>query len=171
MLAAAAWTAPSSASEEKSLTKDELVAIVAKLDALTLVTPAPVKMPPLVWTLCARAPSLKDKDHAELFKNPNAHYKVFVTTSGADAMKDDKAVFPTGTVILKQKLAKKDDTTPVLYTGMLKREKGFNAECGDWEFFLVSGDGKTITDRGKLKSCMDCHTLYPNSDYVTKKYK
>ena len=157
------------ASDEKSLTNDELVAMVAKLDVLTLVTPEAVKMPPLVWTFC-RAPGPNDVGHSDFPKNPDAHFKVFVTSAGAGAMKDVKAAFPIGTVILKQKLAKKDDGAPVLYTGMLKREKGFNATCGDWEFFLVSGDGKTVTDRGKIQSCMRCHVKYSGSDFVTKKY-
>ena len=39
---------------------------------------------------------------------------------------------PEGTVILKQKLLGDEYGEVLLYTGMLKREKDFNPECGDW---------------------------------------
>lgn len=74
------------------------------------------------------------------------------------------------TIILKQKLATPRSTTPELYTGMLKREKGFNPACGDWEFFTMSGDAQAVTARGRIESCMDCHKRYPQSDFVTKRY-
>ena len=157
------------AGDIKPATSDELIALVAKRNALTLVTPKPVKMPELIWTLCFRPPGPADKVHAD--HNPNGHYKVFVTDNGAAAMKNEKATFPVGAVIVKEKLMTKDAKDSLLFTGMLKREKNYNPDCGDWEFFLVSGDGKTVTERGMLKSCIVCHLDYSASDFVTKKYK
>ena len=80
------------------------------------------------------------------------------------------AVFPPGTVILKQKFRDAAVLEPLLYTGMLKREKGYNPACGDWEFFAVTGDGKSVTERGRVSSCMACHRRYSKSDFVTKEY-
>ncbi len=171
VMAVCVWAIHPAHAEEKTLTNEELLKLVNKLDALTLVTPEPLKMAFYVSRLCKR-PSPKEYDHAELMKDkPDAQYKVFVTTSGADAMKEPKAVFPAGTVILKQKFASKDAARPELYTGMLKREKGFSSECGDWEFFTVDGAGKTVSDRGKTASCIACHKLYSDTDFITKKYK
>lgn len=170
VLAICALSLVSARAEEKSLTSEELLTIVNKLDAMTLVTPDRLKMATHVRLLC-RPPTPKDYDHSELMPDkPDAHYKVFVTKDGAAAMNDPKGVFPVGAVIYKQKFVKKDATETELFTGMLKREKGFNPDCGDWEFFIVDGAGKKISERGKTQSCMDCHKLYPESDFVTKKY-
>jgi hypothetical protein len=54
---------------------------------------------------------------------------------------------------------------------MIKREKGYNPECGDWEFFTLTADATKMTARGRLQSCMDCHVEYSESDFVTKKYR
>jgi hypothetical protein len=66
-------------------------------------------------------------------------------------------LFPVGTVIVKEKLPKPDSTTPVLLTVMVKREKGYNPACYDWEFFVTDGTGKKITEKGKIARCQNCH--------------
>jgi len=85
-------------------------------------------------------------------------------------MKTNSAVFPRGTIILKEKFLDSEGKQTELFTGMVKREAGFNSECGDWEFFTLSSDATKITSRGKLEKCMDCHVEYKDRDYVTKNY-
>jgi hypothetical protein len=85
-------------------------------------------------------------------------------------MKRDSTPFPPGAVVLKQKFEDSSARKTVLYTGMLKREAGYNPDCGDWEFFTLSGDRRSITARGRLETCMACHRDYAHSDYVTKAY-
>jgi hypothetical protein len=84
--------------------------------------------------------------------------------------KRDSTPFPVGSVVLKQKLDAANAQTAILYTGMLKRDKGYNPECGDWEFFTLGGDVRTVTSRGRLESCMSCHRNYAQSDFVSKQY-
>jgi Cytochrome P460 len=95
---------------------------------------------------------------------------VHVSTNGASCMKTNSAVFPLGAIILKEKFADASGQSTELFTGMVKRELGYNPECGDWEFFTLSADAKKITSRGKLQDCMACHVEYKESDFVTKKY-
>ncbi|HXB59867.1 MAG TPA: hypothetical protein VNU95_09890, partial [Candidatus Acidoferrales bacterium] len=57
-----------------------------------------------------------------------------------------------------------------LFTGMIKREVGYNPECGNWEFFTLPGDASKISARGKIQNCMECHKAYKSSDFVTKAY-
>jgi hypothetical protein len=149
------------------LSDGSLVKLASNLTNLVCITAKPVAMQPNVMVLCAPG---RMPDHSTLLTNREAVYRVYVTPAGAPAMKTDDATFPLGTVILKQKLATPAATVPELYTGMLKREKGFNPACGDWEFFTLSGDAKTVTSRGRMESCMNCHTSYPDSDFVTKHY-
>ena len=51
----------------------------------------------------------------------------------------DKPVFPAGSMIVREKLLKAEDTTPELVTVMLKREKGFSRKTSDWEYFVIDG--------------------------------
>lgn len=161
-------TTPATASPREPLSDESLVKLASNLTSLVCVTVKPVAMQPKVVVLCA-APQIPG--HSTLLTNREAVYQIYVTSAGAPAMKTDDATFPLGTVILKQKLATPAATLPELYTGMLKREKGFNPVCGDWEFFTLSGDAKTVTSRGRTESCMSCHKSYPDSDFVTKHYQ
>jgi len=57
----------------------------------------------------------------------------------------------------------------LLYTVMVKRQPGYNPKVGDWEFAVVSRDGKTEAS-GKLPNCMSCHMTRPDSDFVFRSY-
>jgi hypothetical protein len=47
--------------------------------------------------------------------------------------------------------------TPELLTAMVKREKGYNPSCYDWEFLVLDGKAERILERGKLVRCQSCH--------------
>jgi hypothetical protein len=163
------------AADEKGLSSEEFVKLVGKLEALTLVTAEPVSMRSSSWALC-RNPQPGERDHGALLKSATARklggfYKTYVTPGGAEAIKAEKSVFPEGTMIVKKKFVKGSEDSPELFTVMLKRERGFNPEAGDWEFITLSGDAKTVTSRGKQTSCIECHRLYKDHDFVTKNYK
>lgn len=110
------------------------------------------------------------RNHDHLVKYGQAELQVYVTSPGRRAIKDGSVGFPLGTMILKQKFPGPYATSAELFTGMLKREKGFNPDCGDWEFFTLTGDGKTVTSRGRIESCMDCHKDFLKTDFVSRKY-
>lgn len=80
-------------------------------------------------------------------------------------------VYPVGTLVIKEKTTHADGTGTVLFTGMLKRGTGYNPEGGDWEFLVLSGDATTITARGKIASCLDCHSRHQKTDYLTESWK
>lgn len=149
-----------------------LVQMVSHRSTLTRITTntVPIRQDPRVATLCnVPPPSLSG--HETLLTWQTGYIHVYVTTNGAAAMQEQAAVFPLGTVILKQKFPEAIGRSPELYTGMLKREAGYNPDCGDWEFFTVNGAGTAVTARGRIKSCMECHRDYAASDFVTKRYK
>jgi hypothetical protein len=56
------------------------------------------------------------------------------------------------------------------YTGMRKREKGYNPTYGDWEFFTLDKTGTKVNAGGKIDSCMDCHANRKETDLVSRKY-
>ena len=78
--------------------------------------------------------------------------------------------FPQGSVIVKEKLSAPDSTQPELLTVMIKREKGFNAESGDWEYMVTNGTGTEVQARGRLSSCQACHEMNKATDFVYRNY-
>ena len=74
--------------------------------------------------------------------------------------------FPVGSVIVREKLASPTATTPELLAVMIKRAQGFSRKAGDWEYLIVSGDGKKIERREKKSECRRCHDQQAKSDFV-----
>lgn len=74
-----------------------------------------------------------------------------------------------GTVLVKEKFDNpKGIGTPELLTVMVKREKGYNPACYDWEFLVLDGKAERVLERGKLARCQSCHTekLYKRTEGV-----
>lgn len=133
----------------------------------TLVNPTPVIMDLQISKLCGR-PNLPAD-------NPNPHSRkyisVYVNQLGREAMMTLlKPEFPEGSMIVKEKLRNPKATAPELLTAMVKREKGYNPESGDWEYFVLDGSASTITAQGKIEKCQICHVDSKNTDYVDRSY-
>jgi len=77
-----------------------------------------------------------------------------------------KRVFPVGSVLIKEKFDRPTGGKPALFTGMVKREKGFAPNVGDWEFFVVNLAKKRFIERGKMESCIGCHQTVAKAGYV-----
>jgi hypothetical protein len=133
---------------------------VSKLERIT---PVSLKMSPMVAMACAPAVSSIVSNHGDKY------FDVYISDSGASTIKSGNGTYPEGTTILKRKYSDAAGTVVELYTGMVKRAKGYNPTGGDWEYFTSTADGK-ITEHGALASCMGCHQAYQNFDYVTRTY-
>jgi len=120
-----------------------------------------------VAVMCAPATTqLRPKNpHKDKFIN------VYINSIGKDEMLTKKnPKFPIGTVVVKEKLSAHDSQKPELLTVMIKREKDFNPEVGDWEFLTFNGGATEITARGKLENCQACHLGYKQNDFITRTY-
>ena len=51
---------------------------------------------------------------------------------------------------------------------MLKRERGYNPENGDWEYLVLDGAASKIVERGRMASCSSCHAAYSSTDFLTR---
>lgn len=133
----------------------------------TRVNAQPFLLEPMVAVMCAPAPSqLKDDS-----PHKNRYIVVYVNEPGRKAMMTERnPQFPQGSIIIKEKLATKISSSPELLTAMVKREKGFNPAANDWEFVVLSGDGKTIQAQGKLDNCTACHLAQRSNDFVFRNY-
>lgn len=123
-----------------------------------------------VSIMCAR-PTKKQEEMESANPHNDKYINVYVNSIGKDEMMTKKQpVFPEGTVIVKEKLSTSDSPNPELLTVMIKREKGFNPENGDWEYMTLNGDATEVTARGKLESCQACHAVDKSTDYVSRRY-
>jgi len=95
--------------------------------------------------------------------------KLFGNADAEKALKlDPKAVLPVSGTIVKEKLASsKKDAKLIAYGAMIKREKGYDAEHGDWEYVYADlSDAKPKIERGKIASCIKCHSIAKERDYL-----
>ncbi|GEM_PF-1710678 len=152
--------------------------LIDSIPSMHQVNDFPTALSEMMITLC-RIPTKSEiarangSPHAKGFPG-DMYINVYVNKIGFEAMTSEKAPeFPEGSLIIKEKFsnpmgATKSQKNIELYTIMLKREKGYNSECGDWEFISVNGNLNEQAG-GKLDQCISCHLAVPETDYVFRK--
>ena len=141
--------------------------LIAGYRQWTRVNPKPALVLARVAQLCAPASAPNPNGP----HGPDKYITVYVNEIGRHAMMEERAPhFPQGSVIVKEKLKTPTSSTPELLTVMVKRERGYNPESGDWEYMIVDGGGLKIQERGKLENCQSCHVMDKNTDYVSRNY-
>lgn len=129
------------------------------------VTKTPFKMDPLTTTLCiGPGPQKQQGPHADCYCH------VYVTEPALKPMKTGTGAYPEGSLIIKQKYSDVDGTKTELFTVMRKMPKGYDAENGDWEYSVINSTASKLLSRGRTDSCIQCHTEYESTDYVTRLY-
>lgn len=129
----------------------------------TKVNPKRVRMYDLVSILCVGPPP----EH----RDDSPHVKSFITVwvnDAGQATMDQllRRKFPVGTTIVKEKFDGLETVVPELLTIMIKREKGYFPNVGDWEFAVAEMPAKKIVERGKLERCAACHRRQAARDFV-----
>ena len=130
--------------------------------------PTPVRLASKFDLLCAPASMAMIKAEQKVNPHFQRFITVYVNKIGEKAM-EKGGKFPVGSVIVKEKL-EENLKTPVLSTVMIKREKGYNPKCGDWQFAAIDAFTTKVTMDGKVKSCMFCHVDQAKKDFVFKTY-
>jgi Cytochrome P460 len=136
----------------------------------TKVNDKPHRVFSVISAQCSRPTPAQEESEA---KNPHndKFINVYVNSLGkTEMMTKKRPQFPKGTVIVKEKLTTAESTTPELLTVMIKREKGFNPDNGDWEYMTVNGEATEVTAKGKLENCMACHAVEKSTDFVSRRY-
>lgn len=131
-----------------------------------LVNPEPQYITSAADELCRSVTARASGPHANTF------ISVFVNSVGKNAMATG-GKFPEKSVIVKQKQhmnVRDSKMQPGIATVMIKREKGFNPDCGDWEFAVLDTNKTTFLNRGKLANCMSCHRGQAKEDFTFRTY-
>lgn len=74
--------------------------------------------------------------------------------------------FPVGSILIREKLATRFAQKPQMLAVMIKREKGFNPEGGDWSFLTIDGAATKVKQRKKKGDCLECHQSASARDFV-----
>ena len=168
LILSAAVTLRSRSTESAPIRDDTKTAgekLIAGYKQWTRVNPEPAMVQAQNAQLCAIAINRPQDPHKDKY------ITVYVNDIGRHAMMEEKTPhFPKGSVIVKEKLTTSDSTTPELLTVMIKRDRGYNPDSGDWEYMVVDGNGQSIQERGKLENCQSCHMMERNTDYVSRRY-
>lgn len=144
--------------------------IVTHYSGMIRLTDSPIALSPAMLVMCdAPRPGLDAPLHASRFN-------VYVNPIGQAAMAESgERTFPTGSVIIKEKLIQLRDavdkerllwqgehvtpTTSDLMTSlgiMIKREPGFNPAGGDWEYAYWE-EGVLYRTSEAVAQCQACH--------------
>jgi len=156
--------APNSAAPAKTPAKQK--SPFADFRSWKPINPEPKKMEAKALTACAPPPppGTLDNSHEGGFIN------VYVNETGRNEyLAEDSPPLPEGTVIVKEKMQKKDGKGWRELGIMVKREKGFAPETGDWQFLFVDRKNKAVDQAAKLENCATCHKMREKEDYVFRK--
>jgi len=139
------------------------------LDRYNRITEQPFQMDDWTAELC------RDIDKTTLGPHMPVHFKsafcnVYVNDVAKKPMISGVGIYPEGSIIIKSKLATIDDKEPELYTVMQKMKDGYDAEHGNWKYFVVDGSSLRQLAVGRIDSCIECHLHYKKTDHVTREY-
>lgn len=85
--------------------------------------------------------------------------------------------YPAGTILLKENYSalKGSPKVPVSITMMIKREKGYDTQGGNWEYVQFDQMGNIMLnghsrDASVNKACASCHINIAERDYIFSSY-
>jgi hypothetical protein len=81
--------------------------------------------------------------------------------------------YPIGTILLKESFLNKNSrpANPLLLSGMIKRQAGYDPQFGDWEYFQSDNQGQLLFSGNSKNTqvqvaCISCHSNIQDQDYV-----
>jgi Cytochrome P460 len=137
-------------------------------------TDQPIPVTLRTWSLCrSLTPEETQAQEAEVKRRgPHARYSIVVRTN-PEAIAPFRRLepLPPGTVVVKEKHWLEPSTKrPAEYALMIKRNPGFDPEHGNWEYVYATGAPEWTITRGRLSSCIDCHAVAKDRDYLFRSY-
>ena len=154
------WLAPNSPAEDLSL---------EQLSKYHRVTKVPFQMQDSTSLLCRPVTQAAQNPH-EPISPQVAFCNVYVNEIAKATMESGKGKYPTGSLIIKSKLSAVNAKETELFTVMRKMPEGYDKEHGDWKYSVHDGLSFRMLASGRIDSCIDCHSSYSKTDYVTRTY-
>jgi hypothetical protein len=95
---------------------------------------------------------------------------VYANNLAKDEIKKETPIFPSGSIIVREKHLSENLQMPETIIAMVKREKGFSKSTNDWEFFLFEGKDFLLKRRETKGDCAKCHINAEKTDWIFKDY-
>lgn len=150
-----------------------IAGIVANYTNYSKMTEGHVAVNPELAMLC-RGATQAEVEAARIKYGPHANAAILIYMNGraARAFREGVIPYPTGAVIVKEKMLGGYITSDGGLShdaldgvgGMVKRAAGFDPAHGDWEYFYF--DDKKKIESGPISSCIKCHESAKSGDYV-----
>ena len=147
---------------------DYLAALATETSRLHRITETPHEMADSSASLCMLISNRPHNPHEGDLLPRYCH--VYVNAVGRKTMLRGEGEFPIDSLIVKSKLFKKDEKKVELFTVMRKRAEGYDPDHGDWEYSVIDGRSRRVLAVGKIDSCINCHSEYKDSDFITREY-
>lgn len=96
----------------------------------------------------------------------NAWFDIYLNTIAKKAYLGKLSLLPIGSIILKPLYPDEQRSETSKLTIMLKMEKGYDPEHGDWWYGVYDETGMEGYSRGKIQTCIKCHTQAKKTDYM-----
>ena len=96
----------------------------------------------------------------------NAWFDIYINTEAKKAYIEKLSLLPVGSIIVKPLYPDEQRSETSKLTIMLKMEKGYDKENGDWWYGVYDETGIKGSYQGKIKSCIKCHTQAKKTDYM-----
>jgi hypothetical protein len=160
MLAAAVGTVAMVAVSAELVTEQNVSTFYREFMRLT---ERPHLVAPLTAALCT-TPGHAVMEREKQMTGPHfrASVHVYANPAAMSVIAVRQLRFPAGAIIVKEKLAAGGVVAGV--GGMIKREAGYDASNGDWEYFYHDTPGKLTS--GRIASCIECHRAAKATDHV-----
>ncbi len=124
----------------------------------------PFTVTPELWGMCVHHPFVGHQGtELSRYIGGEASIRVYANEAAATMLLAEGAEpspagpFPTGSVIVKEKLATFRETASRSLGVMIKREPGFDSENADWEFLFQASDGRLARGASDMPGCYGCH--------------
>ena len=78
--------------------------------------------------------------------------------------------FPTGSIIVREKVVAREKTTVESLAVMIKRESRFNPQADGWQFLYLDPKTLAITKNDQA-TCLSCHQLKKETNFVFNSYR
>ena len=103
--------------------------------------------------------ALESMDH-------NAWFDIYINTLAKKSYLGKLSLLPVGSIVVKPLYPDQKRSETSKLTIMIKMEKGYDRENGDWWYGVYDETGMEGYYRGKIQSCIECHTQAKETDYM-----
>lgn len=95
-----------------------------------------------------------------------AWFDIYVNSLSKEYYLEKLNLFPVGSIVVKPLYPDQKRSETSKLTIMIKMEKGYDTDNGDWWYGVYDKTGMEAWYQGKIKSCIQCHKHGKETDYM-----